>query len=320
MALIFRARRAPAPAPAIRRRAADGIAVTLAPRLQIVLNLWTRLGDAHHDHRATRIDARQVAAPMTQAGRTRHLHVHRDWPPPARAGHAPSPRSPGHPRAARAPTAGSTLARWPVQAPPKGENIAPRPAVIRAASAPSPLRSGPGAALHADARARLAPASAPASPRRFPRSAPLPPAESAADLFGTGRRTASARLSVRAFAVRRGAAAAPAPERPGSTSGAVAPRHRSAPLAPLAFAAPAGTRRAGASGALAIAPPSRQVAVAALDFRRPAAPAATPEAAPAPRAAPQPQAPAIDVDAISRDVIGRIEKRLRIERERHGRI
>jgi hypothetical protein len=48
-------------------------------------------------------------------------------------------------------------------------------------------------------------------------------------------------------------------------------------------------------------------------------PPAVAAAEPAPRSAPATPA-AIDVDALSRDVISRIEKRMRIERERHGRI
>ncbi|MEA3050188.1 MAG: hypothetical protein QOG84_2024, partial [Sphingomonadales bacterium] len=56
-----------------------------------------------------------------------------------------------------------------------------------------------------------------------------------------------------------------------------------------------------------------------LDYRRPEVPPAVAAAEPAPRSAPATPA-AIDVDALSRDVISRIEKRMRIERERHGRI
>jgi hypothetical protein len=67
-------------------------------------------------------------------------------------------------------------------------------------------------------------------------------------------------------------------------------------------------------------PQRRYISAALLEFRRPAPPVSTHDAAPQSRAAPQPAVPVIDVDALSRDVIGRIEKRLRIERERHGRI
>lgn len=59
---------------------------------------------------------------------------------------------------------------------------------------------------------------------------------------------------------------------------------------------------------------------ALLDFRRPAVPPAVADA-PAQRAtAPSPAVPELDLDAISREVMRRIETRLRIERERHGRL
>jgi hypothetical protein len=56
-----------------------------------------------------------------------------------------------------------------------------------------------------------------------------------------------------------------------------------------------------------------------LDYRRPApsAPPVQPEARPVATTAPS--APAIDLEAVSRDVIRRIEQRLRVERERRGR-
>ena len=57
-----------------------------------------------------------------------------------------------------------------------------------------------------------------------------------------------------------------------------------------------------------------------LEYRRPAAPDGGSAAAAAPARATSPPVPVIDIEALSRDVIGRIEKRLRIERERHGRI
>jgi hypothetical protein len=57
---------------------------------------------------------------------------------------------------------------------------------------------------------------------------------------------------------------------------------------------------------------------AAIRYRREETPAAAAAPAPAPPPAP-PIFPPIDLDAISREVIGRIETRLRIERERRGR-
>jgi hypothetical protein len=79
-------------------------------------------------------------------------------------------------------------------------------------------------------------------------------------------------------------------------------------------------RRDGHPEASRVVSQRRHIAAAPLEFRRPAPLASSHEAATASHAATQPCAPAIDVDALSRDVISRIEKRLRIERERHGRI
>ena len=101
---------------------------------------------------------------------------------------------------------------------------------------------------------------------------------------------------------------------------ATVPAGRAISAAPLNLAMRHGRR--GEAFALADGSPSqrRQVSAAALEFRRPSAAAPPPQPAAEPRAAAQPAAPAIDVDALSRDVMSRIEKRLRIERERHGRI
>jgi hypothetical protein len=84
--------------------------------------------------------------------------------------------------------------------------------------------------------------------------------------------------------------------------------------APLYFAErPVGRAAATASFGSAWTPPP-------LDYRSAAPPPAPPphaEARPAPTAIPSPAA--LDLEAVSRNVIGRIEKRLRIERERRGR-
>jgi hypothetical protein len=84
--------------------------------------------------------------------------------------------------------------------------------------------------------------------------------------------------------------------------------------APLDLAGSPGGRSAqAASFSSGRAPPP-------LDFRSaapPPAPSVVPEPRPAATAAPA--AAAVDLEAISRDVMSRFEKRLRVERERRGR-
>jgi hypothetical protein len=111
----------------------------------------------------------------------------------------------------------------------------------------------------------------------------------------------------------------PAPERVvRHPATALAPRTVSA--APLDLTTRPNRLRDGSSKMTQAGPQRRNVSAAPLEFRRSAPPVSSHEATPASRAPPQPGAPVIDVDALSRDVISRIEKRLRIERERHGRI
>ncbi|HMJ93656.1 MAG TPA: hypothetical protein VK472_06120 [Allosphingosinicella sp.] len=83
---------------------------------------------------------------------------------------------------------------------------------------------------------------------------------------------------------------------------------------PLYLAERSGGRNAGAgAGGPAWAPPS-------LDFRAAAPPPAPPLHADwQPAFTPAPSAPALDIEAVSRNVMSRIEKRLRVERERRGR-
>ncbi len=96
-----------------------------------------------------------------------------------------------------------------------------------------------------------------------------------------------------------------------STSGSQAARGGAAPLY-------LGQRSFGRNAA----PGSFSPAWAAppLDYRSPAPPPAPqPQPETRPAATTAPSAPPIDLEAVSRDVIGRIEKRLRVERERRGR-
>lgn len=115
-------------------------------------------------------------------------------------------------------------------------------------------------------------------------------------------------------------ASVPRPGRAGATLAADRPRTVSSPPAARGIPAPlylaerqSARTTAPASFSAAWTPPS-------LDFRNAAPPSALPllaEARPAPAAVPS--AAPVDLEAVSRNVISRIEKRLRIERERRGR-
>jgi hypothetical protein len=86
-----------------------------------------------------------------------------------------------------------------------------------------------------------------------------------------------------------------------------------ATIAPLYLAErQSGPTAAPASFSSAWAPPP-------LDFRSAAPPPVPPPAEARPAAATAPSAAPVDLEAVSRDVISRIEKRLRVERERRGR-
>ena len=101
---------------------------------------------------------------------------------------------------------------------------------------------------------------------------------------------------------------------------ATVPADRTIRAAPLDLAMRASGRGEGFAMADVASLQPRQVPLPQLEFRRPSAATPAPQPAAEPRAVAQPAAQAIDVDALSRDVMSRIEKRLRIERERHGRI
>jgi len=320
LALIFRARREAAPRPSATYRSADGVRVTLAPRLQVALHFWTRLATARHDHRAARVDAsRNHWSPLTQLYRTRHFHFHagRDVAWIGRSSNEGPPPPQGEVSRRRERVEELHLMRQQAWA---AEAFA-RPARLREASSePAPLRLRRGAATAlqpaepAAAELRSTPSSPPwttvdAPIRRFHRTP-------AAQMSGT----APMRLHRPALAVSRTAGQQPpAPERLRQLV-PTACLPRLVPTAPLDLAARPDRRRNGPTEASTIVPQRRYISAAPLEFRRSAPPASSHEIAPPSHAAPQPAVPAIDVDALSRDVISRIEKRLRIERERHGRI
>lgn len=235
-------------------------------------------------------------------------------------------RRPGPARARLASRAASVPARARLafraaSVPARGAGPTQRPEALigkAGASSPWPIRrpavgtgSAPAASGTAAARAPL-PAARPGSP------APSPPRQRATGAIarprgitqGSGRSASSPSRALRQplFALPAPAATAASPEA-GQDGPAPAPplylTEKRPP--PVRIASPA------AFGSAWNAPP--------LDYRSSPPPPPRPEPRPAqapPAAAALPPAPTIDLDAVSRDVISRIEKRLRVERERSG--
>jgi hypothetical protein len=154
---------------------------------------------------------------------------------------------------------------------------------------------------------------------RAPRSAvAFEPPKSVSAQAGVTRGGEALRLPRRASIVFAMGKSPSVPGRPVLSTAKINPVAPTGTAALLVLSANANKPRRDAAAANAGGPlPS--IPAPPLTFRR-SPPAATPAPPPEPRAASQPLAPAIDVEALSRDVIHRIEKRLRIERERHGRI
>jgi hypothetical protein len=119
-------------------------------------------------------------------------------------------------------------------------------------------------------------------------------------------------LAALAPPARRAGVAPPDPSVPLSwASGYTAARVSAAPLY-LAERPGGQDSGPGASGPIRVPPP--------LDFRAAAGPPAPPlHADSRPAIAAAPSAPALDLEAVSRSVMSRIEMRLRVERERRGR-
>ncbi len=333
LTLIFRQRRAPAVAPAPRWRNPAGQAITIAPRLQLILRLWTSISE---DHRHAATDVAPAAAADLML-RSSHLHIHRHGGARG-AGRAVAVR-PGQraavPALEKRRAAGLRLRSGAARSG-RGDPVPPARALKVGARAPgASARTAPAGATPASRRQRLAAIAI--GIRAGPRSRAAPARDFVTmEMPGARRRSrdlvadsAPAHFVPRpAVVARRAQFPRPAPARlvvappPGGrpVSSAAAVR-RDHPATMLELPGVARARGASASAAASHrsgeAPPRLP---APLDYRRPAPTVAAEAVEQAPSAAPPPQPPVIDMDALSRDVISRIEQRLRIERERHGRV
>lgn len=320
LTLIFRARRNLQPSPVVNYHSTDGARITLAPRLQVALHLWTRFETARHEHHALHLHAHATTlSPVSRLFRTRQVHIRPGETARLEYVAGGAVVVPGPVPARPHPVIGETLTLYRQAGMPSTSEPGPRrarimlgePAALQLRRVASPMAPAIGRPVVA------APRPTSDSPRRF--------ASVLAHQLGDPApvaRTAALTIPVRArrrFAASEGVEHVTAPRRAGRTVATAALARRAAAMT---FAAPttAADRRRQSAAGIRIAESARpHVSAASLDFRRPAPPVPVPEAArPAP-AAPTPSAPAIDVDALSRDVMNRIEKRLRIERERHGR-
>jgi len=357
--LYFRARRRPRAiaraAPVLK--GADGRTVVLAPRLQLAIHLWRVVREARHHHHATASGATRMGADAP--GRpSRHLHLHRHATNPGAAlgGTRRDESGTGQPESQQVRATRTSRADRPRSSPAAGATPDAGP---RAVAAPAAARHGARSrrndgAERPPARQPGGPASprapAAARPNEVIAADPPPPLELASRPPRYGRT-----LTAPATA----AAAAPAPgSRLGravrvAAGSSAARTAATVPLRPRTGRPPSSATRAVGSARAASArvdatPPAPSVpsasldvvrrlharrdepgrgapdaawrAPAALDYRR--ASARDPDlaaAAAGPVPAPPQAVPAIDIDALSREVISRIEQRLRIERERHGR-
>lgn len=276
-------------------RAADGRAVPLAPRLQIALHLSIALREQHHVHAApvehiirehgNRVDRHGRFVPARTAFRERPL---RDGVAAARAARRGRDRD---------------ISAWAASGRPLF-GAAQQGRDWSAAASPSTVVSGLGAA--AELRCRLRPShnitrhtSRTAFRTRTAGSAGERPGEAAPRLISAHR----TRDRFGQLALRRAASEA------SSTPGARAARN--AP--PLHWARPS------SAAPTAPGPTDPALRPPPLDYRRPTPPAPPVQAEAWPAATTAPSAPPIDLEAVSRDVIRRIEQRLRVERERRGR-
>jgi hypothetical protein len=289
-------------------RAADGGAVPLAPRLRVALHLSLTLNEQHPAHQAA--PASHTAARVPQAAahsRTPETSRH-----PSAGAHAGPPLS--FARAAAPARADPASGRQrPADARPGLRDDALPTIGWRRLRAPAneayrdslPL-TRPDARL-AGATARLAWGARSLGQRAPARVGPPDRANEKA------LRTSAAGSSGRVFQSSE-PSSPPIPTRPRSDTVLVPAHRHPGGDAPLYLAAqPAGRTTAPDSFSPAWAPPPLVYRSAAP----PPAPQPQPEARPAAAAAPS--APPVDLEAVSRDVISRIEKRLRVERERRGR-
>lgn len=341
LALLYRRSSEPPPAPAAVR-SADGRAVPLAPRLQVAIHLWLTLAEHHHASPPTAAVGDRADAPKRAAAVRPSILVSRR---PVEAGRGAPPqarlRQKG-PSASAAPAA--PPAAWAGQGDVRtGDSRAFASSAFStfpagrtgareaAADLPSPARPTPAARLRQRQRPIRGSAGDPprrvASPQIGAKAPPAGRPESRADLASVlAPAEAERRLGGSAPRALGAAAAAAAAARPVQPRPAPAPGRAAASLTsvraaraappPLYLSSPEARPKAAASAfASAWAPPP-------LDYRAkaPASPAPPrSETRAAPAAMSSPAAPELDLEAVSRDVVRRIEKRLRIERERRGR-
>ena len=284
LALLYRQAGRTGPAAPASIRAADGRAVPLAPRLQIALHLSLALTGHHH--------ARQAAAAASDAARGAQAALS---PPRVDTGH--------HAHGAAGARSLLSFARAAARDNPERASRHDRFLAVEAGLHERSL------ARHASRTQDqgAAPAAAGADRTRLVLALErLGPARSAAG--ATPVRTSACSIGL---ALRRSGRPASRTNSTQPPRGSHAAPGRAAPLYLAQHSA--GRRTAPASVGLASGRPP-------LDYRSAEPPSAPPLPAEARSvAAASPSAPPIDLDAVSRDVICRIEKRLRVERERRGR-
>lgn len=325
LALIFRAHREAPPAAAPNWRGADGERVTLAPRFRFALHFWTLHATQQHRHEETHLHSGPSASSAeTQRTGSPKLHFHhndqrgRDQS----SGSGRSRLDVGKSIDARLARAGSAAARIVLRSPQAAIDRLARPW-------PGPFHDEPVVTGPRRTSAMPAPVSELSFARAFaPRASDVrrSPPGSTGHLPGRAGTRADVqapmahRLPSRVgFSTSPYAAGALRDPRRESPTAAPRPSQGFTP-APLEFAARPGQRGSQAADAANPAYARHTAQAPELDYRRLAAPPTASQAAPLPRPAPPPAPPVIDLDMLSREVIERIEKRLRIERERHGRI
>jgi hypothetical protein len=304
LALLYRRSGEARSAAPVAVRAADGRSVPLAPRLQIALHFSLTLNEQHHSLPVGAVPSDD--ARTTPLSRARETSTFQRLIRAAHSSLPPNIALRGRGRGGQASGAPATYAGVTPSPPLRDKAGIGRVASIgtgfadQRRLAATRLSHQPGAAAaHASGNA--------AADRHLFVAAQQGGGENVGVAAATarGRPARLPQLVLQRRDTPRTAAATP------SASGAQAP---GGSAAPLYLAQRSGGRpSAPDSFSPAWAPPP-------LDYRSPTPPPAPqpqPEARPA--ASTAPSAPPIDLDAVSRDVIGRIEKRLRIERERRGR-
>jgi len=284
-------------------RAADGRAVTLAPRLQIALHLSFSLNAQH--------PAREAATAPPRLETARRASGEARIGSPLSFVQAARENADGASRHERF-VHGRSAFRYGARSSGRREQGFSAPATNADRGRPVFIRPGtqPAGAAARNARGLRH--------REMRTSARIGVSASASRAAGGAHAAASGRIFRR-------------PDEPASHA-LPRPRTDTMPAQRRATMPSAGTFAHGGAAPLYLAGRSAGRSAAAdsfdpawapppLVYRSPAAPppapASQPDARPAPAA--PPSTPSVDLDAVSRDVICRIEKRLRVERERRGR-